>query len=240
MSLATFFAAFAAGVLSTLSPCVLPILPLILATATSEHRFAPVALTLGLATSFVIIGVALSSIGVAIGFDASIVKKTAAVLLVLIGLVLVVPRASELFATLVAPLAARFHGLSGRLPQGGLLGKFLLGLTLGAVWTPCVGPTLGAATVLASQGKDLAQVTLVMTMFGLGAAVPLLVIGAVGRQASLSLRGGMLRLGQAGKIVLGVFLIATGLLVITGFDRTLESALTAASPAWLTELTTTY
>ncbi len=240
MAIATLGAAFAAGVLSTLSPCVLPLLPLILAAATSEHRLAPAALTFGLALSFVVIGVLISVLGGAIGFDAASVRAIAACLLIAIGVVILVPQASALFATLVLPLTSRVQAFASGVPKNGLLGQFVLGLTLGAVWTPCVGPTLGAASVLAAQGKDLVEVTLVMTVFGLGAAVPLLIVGAVGRQASVSLRAGMLRFGQIGKVVLGVLLIVTGLAVVSGLDRTLETALTAASPEWLTTLTTTY
>ena len=63
----------------------------------------------------------------------------------------------------------------------GLAGQFAVGLLLGAVWSPCVGPTLGAASLLASQGKDLPQVALTMVVFGIGAAVPLILLGLLSR-----------------------------------------------------------
>src|SRR5262252_4746155 len=84
--------AFLAGVLSTLSPCVLPLLPIVLATAASEHRAGPVALAAGLALSFVAVGLFVALVGFSIGLDADVFRAVAAALLVAIGVVLVVPQ----------------------------------------------------------------------------------------------------------------------------------------------------
>jgi cytochrome c-type biogenesis protein len=116
----------------------------------------------------------------------------------------------------------------------------VLGLLLGAVWSPCVGPTLGAASVLAAQGRDLASVTSVMVAFGLGTAVPLLVVGSLSRQALMRWRGRMMSAGKTGKLILGGGALAVATLILTGADHALEGALVAASPAWLTDLTTQF
>jgi cytochrome c-type biogenesis protein len=122
----------------------------------------------------------------------------------------------------------------------GLKGQFALGLLLGAVWSPCVGPTLGAASVLAAQGKDLGQVALVMLVFGLGAALPLLLIGMLSRAAMLRWRNRLMEAGKGGKMLLGGLLVAVGLFIVTGLDKRLETIIVQASPAWLTELTTRF
>jgi cytochrome c-type biogenesis protein len=238
--IATLALALAAGVLSVLSPCVLPLLPIVLGTAASEHRLGPVALAGGLALSFVAIGLFVATIGFSIGLDTGLFRQAAALLLLAIGVVLVVPALQARFAVAAGALGGwteqRFGGFSG----AGLGGQFGVGLLLGAVWSPCVGPTLGAASVLASQGKDLVTVAITMLAFGLGAAVPLVLLGLVSREAMLRWRARLLAAGQRGKIVMGVVLAATGLLIVTGADKVIETALVEASPVWLNELTTLF
>ena len=113
-----------------------------------------------------------------------------------------------------------------------------MGLLLGALWSPCVGPTLGAASLLAAQGRDLSYVALTMLAFGLGAALPLLLLGILSRETLRRWRDRMLATGKRGKIAMGLILIATGLMVLTGMDKTFEGFLVDLSPAWLTNLTT--
>jgi cytochrome c biogenesis protein CcdA len=111
---------------------------------------------------------------------------------------------------------------------------------LGAVWSPCVGPTLGAASVLAAQGKDLGAVATTMIAFGIGAAAPLIVLGMASREALMHWRDRLLKAGKGGKYALGAILLAVGVLIVSGLDRTLETVLVDASPAWLTQLTTRF
>jgi len=103
-----------------------------------------------------------------------------------------------------------------------------------------VGPTLGAASLLAAKGEDLGQVALTMLAFGLGAAVPLMLLGFVSREAMMRWRGRLMEAGKSGKMLLGGLLVVVGLLVATGADRRLEIFLVDASPDWLTRLTTQY
>lgn len=240
MATGTFGLAFIAGILSTLSPCVLPLLPIVLGTAVSQHRLGPAALAAGLALSFVTIGLFVATIGFSIGLDGDVFRVAAALLLMLIGVVLVVPSLQARVALAAGPVGnwaeQRFGGMSG----AGLSGQFGVGLLLGAVWAPCVGPTLGAASVLAAQGKDLGQVAITMLVFGLGAALPLLILGMLSREALLRWRNRMMAAGQGAKMLMGAILILTGLLIVTGADKMLESVLVAVSPEWLTQLTTRY
>ncbi len=240
MSLATQGLAFMAGVLSTLSPCVLPILPIVIGTAATQHRYGPVALAGGLAISFVTIGLFIATIGFSIGLDATVFRTFSALLLVFIGGVLLSSKLQQYIAGAASPLAnwadQRFGGRSGE----GLWGQVGVGLLLGAVWSPCVGPTLGAASVLASQGKDLGQVALTMLMFGIGAALPLLVLGMLSREVMLKLRGKMMSAGSGAKSALGVVLLVIGLLVLSGLDKRAEAALLDVMPNWVVSLTTRF
>ncbi|MCJ2066010.1 sulfite exporter TauE/SafE family protein [Methylobacterium sp. J-088] len=230
--------AFLAGILSVLSPCVLPLLPLVLGAAASEHRLGPAALAAGLALSFVVIGLFVATVGFAIGLDAGIFRTGAAIMLILIGLVLMVPAAQTRLAVAAGPVSNWTESRFGGFSTAGLLGQFGVGVLLGAVWSPCVGPTLGAASLLASQGRDLGVVALTMLLFGLGAALPLLLLGTLSREVLMRWRDRMMGLGKGLKAALGLILVATGLMIASGYDKAAETALVNASPAWLTNLTT--
>ncbi|TXN28189.1 cytochrome c biogenesis protein CcdA [Methylobacterium sp. WL19] len=230
--------AFLAGILSVLSPCVLPLLPLVLGAAAAEHRLGPAALAVGLALSFVINGLFVATVGFAIGLDAGIFRTGAAIMLILVGLILTVPAAQTRLAVAAGPMSDWTENRFGGFSTAGLPGQFGVGLLLGAVWSPCVGPTLGAASLLASQGRDLGVVALTMLLFGLGAALPLLLIGTLSREVLMRWRNRMIGLGKGLKVTLGLILIVTGMTIVAGYDKVLETGLVNASPAWLTDLTT--
>ncbi|MFC5507010.1 cytochrome c biogenesis CcdA family protein [Bosea massiliensis] len=232
--------ALIAGILSILSPCVLPLLPIVLGTAVSEHRYGPVALAAGLALSFTAIGLFVATIGFAIGLDTGVFRMAAAVMLVLLGLVLMLPVLHARVAAAGGPLSNWTEQRFGGFSPNGLRGQFGVGLLLGAVWSPCVGPTLGAASVLAAQGENLGAVALTMLAFGVGAGLPLIALGMLSRSRLMSLRNRMMSAGQGFKTALGGFLVAVGILILSGWDKTLEAALVAASPEWLTRLTTSF
>jgi cytochrome c-type biogenesis protein len=232
--------AFVAGVLSILSPCVLPILPIVLGAAASEHRWGPAVLAAGLSVSFVAIGLFAATIGYSIGLDGGIFRDAAAVLMIAIGAILLVPRFQAQLALAGTPLANWSGRYVGAAQQGGLPGQLLVGLLLGAVWSPCVGPTLGAAALLAAQGRDLPQVGVAMFAFGLGAALPLLALGMYSRQSLLRWRSQVLSAGYGVKMALGLLFVAVGALVLSGFDKAIEASLVNASPQWLTNLTTRF
>ncbi len=234
----TIVLALAAGALSTLSPCVLPLLPIVLGAALSEHRLGPAALAAGVALSFVAIGLFVATLGFSLGVNQDVFRQVAAALLIVIGAVLLLPRLQGRLAVAAGPFGNWAQAQAGDFSRAGLTGQFLLGLLLGAVWSPCVGPTLGAASVLAAQGKDLGHVALTMFAFGIGTALPLLLLSLLSRELLLRWRDRLLLLGKSGKIFLALLLLTLGLMIVTGVDKKLETVLVNASPAWLTALTT--
>ena len=238
--LGSFVFAFLAGVLSTLSPCVLPLIPIIIGAAANQHRFGPLALAGGLAASFALIGTGLASIGSSIGLAQDGFRLFAAVVMGIIGIVLISNRLQERFAVAMSGVSGAGNSLLSKVTIDGLLGQFLIGILLGLVWTPCVGPTLGAAITLASQGRDLGKIVFVMAIFGLGAGLPLALLGMLSRGAMMKAKGKLGNAGKFGKQLLGGFLIVISLLVMTGQDKALESFLLKHSPDWLTDLTTTF
>jgi cytochrome c biogenesis protein CcdA len=232
--------ALIAGLLSTLSPCVLPLVPIVVGAAIGKHRLGPLALAAGLALSFVGIGLFVATIGFAAGLDQDLFRSAAAILMIAIGAALLLPRLQEQLATAAGPIGSWAQARAEDVSSGGFWGQFGVGLLLGAVWSPCVGPTLGAASVLAARSENLASVAITMAAFGLGAALPLLAIGMMSREALMRWRDRMLSAGRGGKAALGALLVALGLLIVSGLDKRVEAALVDLSPAWLTELTTRF
>jgi cytochrome c biogenesis protein CcdA len=232
--------AFVAGVLSTLSPCVLPIIPILIGSAMNAHRRAPLALAAGLALSYALIGTLLAGAGGALAFDTEWVRIVGAILLGGFALLLLSSSLQQRFATATSGIGNAGNQLLARLHIEGLTGQFVVGLVLGAIWSPCVGPTLGAAIVLASQGKNLAMSAMLMGIFGIGAALPVLVLAYLSRSAVMNVRGKLLQAGKAGKIVLGVAMLLIAILTITGTDKQIEAWLVNHSPVWLSKLTTRY
>jgi cytochrome c biogenesis protein CcdA len=232
--------AFAAGLLSILSPCVLPLVPIVLGAALNAHPLGAVALAAGLSVSFTVLGLLLALAGFGLGIDAGMFRLAAAAIMIVLGAILVVPSWQAWLAAAGGPVSGWADRRFGGFASSGLAGQFAIGLLLGAVWSPCVGPTLGAASLLASQGHDLPQVALTMAVFGVGGALPLIVLGLLSRATLMRVRARLMSAGQLGKSLLGVAFIVIGLAIVSGADKRIEAVLVDASPPWLTELTTSF
>ena len=194
----------------------------------------------GVTASFVSIGLFVATVGFSLGLDGDRFRIAGAVLMILVGVVLAMPTLQARLALAGGPVSHWADARINDVGSKGLAGQFGIGLLLGAVWSPCAGPTLGAASVLAAQGASLVQVATTMLIFGIGAATPLALVGLLSRQALMRWRGRMLQGGKTVKVGLGLLLALLGALIVSGFDRQVETWLVDASPAWLTTLTTTF
>lgn len=227
-----------AGVLSTLSPCVLPLVPILVGTALTAHRLGPLFLAFGLALSFTVVGLFLATVGMTLGLDQALFRNVAAALLIAFGLVLLSSRLQQRFVFATSGLSGAGQPLLDRISGDSLTGQLLLGLVLGVVWSPCVGPTLGATMTLASQGEDLGHTAVVMALFGIGAGLPLIVLGGLSQQAMLRFKSKLSATGKTGKWLLGALLLLLGILILTGLDKSFEAWVLLHAPEWLTRLTT--
>ena len=229
--------AFVAGLLSILSPCVLPLVPIVLAAAVTAHPLGAFAVAGGVASSFTGLGLLLALAGFSLGIAAGAFRLASAAIMVMLGAALLVPSWQARLAV-AGPVSTWADRRFGNVASSGLAGQFAIGLLLGAVWSPCVGPTLGAASLLASQGQDLPKVTLTMAIFGIGAALPLVLFGLISRATLMRARPGLMSAGKLGKSLLGAAFVVIGVAIVSGSDKRLEAGLVAASPQWLTDLTT--
>lgn len=229
--------AVAAGALSVLSPCVLPLLAVVVASALERHRHGPLALGAGLVLASAATGLFFASLGLALGLDRAVARDAAAVLMVAAGVVLLVPSLRARFAGAVAPVAAGADRLAGRLPRG-LAGQFVLGALLGVVWMPCAGPTLAAAVTLAARTESLPRAAAVMLGFGLGAVAPVLAVAYGSRRTLLKPRARLATLAAVGRPLLALVLLLVGGLTLTGGDKLVEAWMVDRMPQWLIDLTT--
>ncbi|HEV8585317.1 MAG TPA: cytochrome c biogenesis CcdA family protein [Methylomirabilota bacterium] len=228
---------FAAGALGSLSPCVLPLLPVVLAGAVERHRWGPLVLAGGLAVSATAVGFAVALLG--FGLDRDLVRLVSAALLVGFGAVLLVARLDVALARATTPLAAGAAGWLARLGPRGLAGQFVVGALLGALWTPCGGPTLGGAISLAARGDSLGASAAVMGAYSLGAVAPLLLL-AYGSRRWLARPERLAAASRVAKPAVGAALVLLGVLGLTGADKALEARVLDCMPAWLIELTTRF
>ncbi|SOE96484.1 Cytochrome c biogenesis protein CcdA [Burkholderia sp. D7] len=234
----TYLLGFLAGTASVLSPCVLPLIPILIVSALSKHRFGSLALAGGLSLSFAAVGTVVANLSANAGLEPELFRRVAATLMTMFGIVMLSDRLSVRFAMLSSKVGNVGQSALSSFSGDGLASQFGIGLVLGLVWSPCVGPILGAATTLAAQGSHLGQTALLMMVFGLGAGAPLLVLGSASRRWLLRSRGLLASLGRVSKIVLGVLFVVVGVVILLGYDRNVESALLSVWPMWVTQLTT--
>ena len=228
--------AYLAGLLTLINPCVLPVLPIVLASSLHRDRRAPLALAAGMSLSFVTLGLGVTALGPALGLDSDSVARAAALAMVGFGLVMLVPALAARFSMVTAGLAARADAQIDTTSDGGLGGQLLSGALLGAVWSPCIGPTLGAAISLAAQRTDLIGAGLTMAAFAAG--VSTLILGlAYGAKSRLQARKALLmRLAPKARPILGAAFLAVGLFLWSGLNHPVEAWLLDTLPPWLTDL----
>lgn len=231
-----FIFAYAAGLLTLINPCVLPVLPIVLVSSLNASRMGPVALAAGMSLSFVVFGVLVTAFGSAIGLTQDLLAQIGAMIMVLFGVVLVVPQFAARFEMATAGLASGADQRMNSVDQNSVSGQFVGGLLLGAIWSPCIGPTLGGAIALASQGENLGYVTLIMAAFALGVSTLILGLGLGAREA-LRRRANALRgLAERSKPILGVTFIAVGLMLYFKVHHILEAWALRVMPYWLQDL----
>ncbi len=229
--------AFLAGILTTLSPCVLPVLPFVTASSVSKSKFGPIALALGLLISFVSASLLISTSGLLFGVNPAVVRKLAGVLLLLSGFFFLSQRLSDWFSAKLSFLSNRLGQASSKNHGSPLVTEFVNGILLGIIWTPCSGPSLGAALGLAAQAGNAYRAAMVLLSFGVGAIAPLLVFAYGARHFVGNVRKHSNAIFIVKK-VFGVLIIVFGLMIIFGWDRVFESALTNLLPEfWLNFVT---
>lgn len=192
-----------AGMVSVLSPCTLPLLPAILAFSTKEGKHGPLAVIAGLAISFTAMGVIISAFGALLTRYIPYLHLIASITIVLFGVVM-------LFDLQVLNRLSAFTSKVHNSERQGLLGGILLGLSLGIIWIPCVGPLLGSVLVLVAIQGNLAYGATLLFIYSIGFAIPMLIIAYSANVSSMRLRT-IARYDFLVKKIAGFLLILAGL-----------------------------
>lgn len=229
--------AFLAGIVTILSPCILPALPIVLSGTIAGDKRKPLGLVVGFILSFTFFTLFLTTIVNILGISADILRNLAAFIIALFGLTLIFPQFQAMFERLVSPLTSRTVTPNNGVPEkSGFLSGFLLGIGLGLVWTPCVGPILGSVIALAATSKITSQSIFITLAYSLGTAIPLLAITFGGRQLLLKFNWLTAKTSSIQK-VFGILMILTAILIYFHLDTRFQSFVLQKFPAYGTGLT---
>jgi len=229
-----YLLAGAAGVATVLSPCILPILPIVLATTAGQSRSQPLLIVIGFTATFAAGGIALGTLAGSSGELQNAIRKGAILLLLLAGIVCVWSRPFDWLTARVQGLLAPFsNSAPGALQRVGPTGPLLIGASLGVAWTPCAGPVLASVLALAASAQAPGKSAALLGLYAIGAGVPMLAIAYGGnwvssRLTSLTRRADLLRKG------FGVIAIAVAVLQLLHYDI----AFTAWATQWLPAVST--
>ncbi len=225
--------AFAAGGITTLSPCVLPLLPILLSSSLQEGRWRPLGVMLGFIGAFSLTTLALAFLVRLWSLPPDIHRSLSVALLLLFGIVLAVPPLGHRFEAWAAQLLPATDGGETR---PGFWGGLLLGAALGLAWTPCVGPIMAAVITLALNEAVTLGAVIVTLSFSVGASLPMAAVLLGGSALSRRLRW-FQRRSDGVRVVLGLLLLLTAGLIASGADRSIQAALLQAFPGWDRALT---
>lgn len=228
--------AYGAGLLTLINPCVLPVLPIVVAGSLQASRLGPAALALGMSITFVVFGVAVAAFGHAIGLTEDSIAQAGAVLMVLFGAVLMVPRFSSAFATATGGVAGQADESMNSVDNQSLTGQFLGGMLLGLVWSPCIGPTLGGAIALASQGESLLWAAAIMAAFAVGVSTLILALGYGARGLIMRNQAMMRKIASVSRPLMGIVFVLVGLMILFKVHHMIEAWAVMNMPAWLNDL----
>lgn len=225
--------AFLAGIVTILSPCILPVLPIVLSGSVGEGRRRPLGIVLGFVASFTFFTLFLTSIVRATGLGSDVFRTIAVVLIFVFGLTLLVPQFQNVSERLFSKLAG-FVPTKQR--KTGFIGGFIVGTSLGLVWTPCVGPILASVISLALTGSVSTDAILITLLYSAGTAVSMLLILVGGR--NLFIRAPWL-LSHTATIqrFFGIVMISTALLIYFGIDRRFQAFVVEKFPWYGANLT---
>jgi len=228
--------AYGAGLLTLINPCVLPILPVVVAGSLQANRLGPAVLALGMSVSFIFFGVTIAAFGHLVGLDERSIADAGAILMIIFGAVLLVPRFSAAFADATTGMASRADAQIDALDNQSLNGQFLGGSLLGLVWSPCIGPTLGGAIALASQGENLLWATLIMTAFAAGVSTLIIGIGYGARGLLQRNQATMRKIASVSRPAMGGVFLIVGIGILFKVHHMFEAWALQTLPTWLIDL----
>ncbi len=227
--------AVAAGMLTVAAPCVLPMLPVVLGASMGQHhRARPVFIAAGFALAFASVALLFNAFSKVLGLTPDMLRNLAAGLLVVFGVLMIWSTPFQWLAMHSSDWLNRVSSLGDRAGSGNL-GGLVLGLSLGAVWTPCAGPVLGSILTLVATEPDNTRAAWLLVCYAIGAALPMLAIAYGGQHASTRVRQ-LARHTHRLQQGFGVLVVGVGLAMLFQLDGPITVWLTQFYPQGLTGL----
>ena len=230
LSLSTIGLSAAAGILTSLSPCVFPLLPIIVGGSLQANRLAPVFMGLGMSLSFATLGILTATLSGSLDLEAEVFRLTGAWMMLAIAVVILTPVLRNKAAALMQPIANSANTASSRLQGRTALSATLLGAVLGMVWTPCSGPFLASALSFSANSDGPLKGGLILFIFGLGASAPLMLAAYASTKMVSSLNAWVSVNASRLQGVFGLILGLIGTSILTGQDRALEGFILSSLP----------
>jgi len=227
---------FAAGVITVLSPCVLPVLPVVLSGSVGGGRLRPLGIIAGFLSSFSILTLALTFLVRSFAIDPELLRTLAAVAIILMAVILVVPALKDRFMIFAGSLLGGKRRVSAEGERQGFVPGFAAGVSLGVVWTPCVGPIMASVITLAISSSVDAGAVAITLAYALGTSVPLFAVMQGGRALLNRFPGLSGRLGSVQR-VFGVLMLVTGIALLGGWDRSFQIWILDTFPSYGSSLT---
>ncbi|HLL60698.1 MAG TPA: cytochrome c biogenesis protein CcdA [Candidatus Nitrosocosmicus sp.] len=225
--------AFLAGIVTILSPCILPILPIVLSGSVSNDRKKPFGIVTGFVLSFTFFTLFLTTIVKATGISSDILRNVAVVVIILFGLSLIIPQAQLFMERMISKLSAISPKSQNK---SGFSGGVLIGLSLGLIWAPCVGPILASVITLAATSQVNAAAFFITLAYSLGSAIPMFAIIYGGRNLLNRIPWLLKNTAQIQK-VFGMIMIATAFMIFFNVDRKFQAFILEKFPQYGVGLT---
>ncbi len=219
----SIFIVFLAGVVTIMKPCCLPLVPVIF-SGSGGHRLRPLAIVSGLTVSFTTMGVLVSAFGATFGAYTDYLRNIAILFIISMGLVLFDEDVNMEFMKISGSITQRLRGIgllnkfSSRMPEGSLTGGFFLGMSLGVLWIPCVGPILGAVLALVASVGNTTYGASMLFVYSIGMSLPMLSIAYYGKKITNRYKW-FSRNGELLKKLSGLVLILIGIMLLFGVDK---------------------
>lgn len=213
--------AILAGILTVGAPCILPLLPILLGSSIGASKTRPLFIALGFTLTFALVGLTLSWLTINLNLNPEILRHAAVILLALFGLFMVWPTPFEKITTYLSSFSTKANAFSRKAGTGNL-GGFVLGITLGIIWTPCAGPILGSILTLIATQTNLVAAGILLTAYAIGASLPMLLIAYGGQLAAEKVRA-IAPYAKAIQQTFGVIIIAIAVLIWLGLDTVLQT-----------------
>lgn len=228
MSEPSIFLAFLAGMLTIATPCVIPILPPMLAGSVG-HWLRPLLIVLGSAVTFTLMGSAASAFGLIASGAVEYLRFFFIAIIIAFGAVMVDEEIDEIYARYSSRLVNRLGVGKGGSPKNSLPGAFVLGMSLGIVWIPCVGPILGSVLAYAAVQGNLLKGSILLLVYSIGLGLPMLAIAYGGKYTAGKVEWAA-RNSRLIRKIAGWVLILAGVAILFGADKYVQKLLLPYAP----------